>query len=234
MRTWQVDDVMTTNVVTVRPDTPYREIVDALAHHRVSAAPVVDEDQRVLGVVSEADLLHRIELVGAEHERRVYASRRRRHAHAKAHGGTARALMSAPAITVSAGAAITVAAKKLDTERVKRLPVIGPDGRLRGIVSRSDLLRVYLRPDSEIEHDVVEEVLRRTLWVEPGTVRVKVDQGVVTLTGRTDRHSTRQLALQLTRAVSGVVDVVDELSFEFDDREIAKARHFGPNPFGAP
>jgi CBS-domain-containing membrane protein len=234
MRTWQVDDVMTTDVVTVRPDTPYREIVDTLANHRVSAAPVVDEDQRVLGVVSEADLLHRIELVGEEHERRVYASRRRRDARAKAHGGTARELMSAPAITVSSGSSITAAAKIMDAERVKRVPVTGPDGGLRGIVSRSDLLRVYLRPDSEIEDDVVEEVLRRTLWVEPGMVRVRVEQGVVTLSGRTDRHSTKQLALQLTRAVSGVVSVVDELGFEFDDREIAKARHYGPNPFGAP
>jgi CBS-domain-containing membrane protein len=234
MRTWQVDDVMSADVVTVRPHTPYREIVDTLANHRVSAAPVVDDDQQVVGVVSEADLLHRIELGGEADERRVFASRRRRTAHAKAHGAVAKDLMSRPAITVTSGASLTVAAKIMDSERVKRLPVVDQSGRLRGIVSRSDLLRVYLRPDGEIERDVVDEVLRRTLWVETGTVEVKVDRGVVTLTGRTDRHSTRQLAVKLTQAVPGVVEVIDRLSFEFDDRELAGARHYGPNPFGMP
>lgn len=234
MRTWQVNDVMTADVVTVRPDTPYREIVDTLANHRVSAAPVVDDEQQVVGVVSEADLLHRIELVGEEDERRVFASRRRRTAHAKAHGATARDLMSQPAITVFTGAPLAAAAKIMDDERVKRLPVTDQAGRLRGIVSRADLLRVYLRPDAEIEHDVIDEVLRRTLWVEPGTVEVEVDRGVVTLSGRTDRHSTRQLAVKLTQAVPGVVDVIDRLGFEFDDRELAGTRHYGPNPFGMP
>jgi CBS domain-containing protein/PII-like signaling protein len=232
MRTWQVDDVMTADVVTVRPDAPYREIVDTLANHRVSAAPVVDPDQRVVGVVSEADLLHRIEFVGDD--RRVFASRRRRTAHAKAHGATAKDLMSKPAITITSGAPLTAAAKIMDGERVKRLPVVDTAGRLRGIVSRSDLLRVYLRPDHEIERDVVDEVLRRTLWVEPGMVEVEVDQGLVTLTGRTDRHSTRQLAVKLTQAVPGVVEVVDRLEFEFDDRELAGARPYGPSPFGMP
>jgi CBS-domain-containing membrane protein len=234
MRTWQVDDVMTTDVVTVRSDTPYREIVDTLANHRVSAAPVVDEHEHVVGVVSEADLLHRIEFVGEEHERRIFVSRRRRDAHTKAHGAVARDLMSAPAITVASGAPLTAAAKIMDSERVKRLPVTDEQGRLRGIVSRSDLLRVYLRPDTEIERDVAEEILRRTLWVEPGTVEVGVDRGVVTLTGRTDRHSTKQLAVKLTQAVPGVVAVVDLLGFEFDDRELAEARRYGPNPFGTP
>lgn len=234
MRTWQVDDVMTTAVVTVRPDMPYRDVVDTLAGHRVSAAPVVDDNGHVVGVVSEADLLHRIEFVGEEHERRVFASRRRRDAHQKAHGAVARDLMSRPAVTVSSGTPLVAAAKLMERERVKRLPVTDEHGRLRGIVSRSDLLRVHQRPDAQIEQEVIDEVLRRTLWVEPGSVLVDVDRGVVTLTGRTDRHSTKQLAIKLTQAVPGVVSVVDGLGFEFDDRELTGARRYGPNPFGMP
>jgi CBS domain-containing protein len=233
MRTWQVDDVMTTEVVTVDPETPYRDIVDTLTAHRISAAPVVDGTVRVVGVVSEADLLHKIEL-GDEHDRRVFASRRRRQAHAKAQGGRARDLMSAPAITVRTGTSLPAAAKLMDAEQVKRLPVTDEKGRLRGIVSRGDLLRVYLRTDEQIERDVRDEVLRRTLWVEPETVDVTVRGGVVTLAGSTDRRSTAQLAVKLVHSVPGVVEVVDQLGYEFDDREIAKSHYYGPNPFGTP
>ena len=225
MRTWHVDDVMTTDVVTVREDIPYREIVDTLTGRRVSAVPVVDEFRYVVGVVSEADLLHKIELVGAEPERRVFAGRQRREAQAKAHGLLARDLMSTPPVTVLPRATLAGAARLMDQERVKRLPVVDDLGRLCGIVSRGDLLRVYLRPDAEIRRDVVEEVLGRTLWVEPGRVEVTVTGGVVTLQGRTDRLSTAQLATKLTANVPGVVEVVDGLGYEFDDRKLTGAQH---------
>lgn len=234
MRTWRVDDVMTTDVVTVSADTPYREIVDTLAGRRVSAAPVADEHHRVVGVVSEADLLHKIEYVGETHERRVFAGKRRREAQAKAQGAVARDLMSAPAVTIAPDASLTAAAKLMDDERVKRLPVTDQQGRLRGIVSRGDLLRVFLRPDAEIARDVQDEVLRRTLWVEPRTVEVQVRDGVVTLTGRTDRRSTAELAVALTRTVPGVVDVTDRLDFEFDDRKLARVGETDAYPLGTP
>jgi CBS domain-containing protein len=232
MRTWHVDDVMTTDVVTVREDTPYREIVDTLTGRRVSAVPVVDEFRYVVGVVSEADLLHKIELAGAAPERRIFAGRRRREAKAKAEGLLARDLMSAPAVTVLPRTTLTGAAKVMDEERVKRLPVTDDLGRLCGIVSRADLLRVYLRPDADIERDVVEEVLGHSLWVEPGMVDVIVADGVVTLTGRTERFSTAQLAVKLTGNVPGVVEVVDRLGYDFDDRKLAEAHYHGP--YGAP
>jgi CBS domain-containing protein len=234
MRIWRVGDVMTHDVVTVTENTVYRKVVDLLTERRVSAVPVVDEERRVVGVVSEADLLHKIEFVGEEHERRVFTSRRRRRAEVKAHGLLARELMSAPAITVVAGTSLTVAAKLMDDERVKRLPVVDELGRLVGIVTRSDLLRVYLRPDAEIEHDVVDEVLGHVLLVERETVTVKVHDGVVTLVGRTDRHSTARLAVKLTQAVPGVVEVIDRLGFELDDRKLAEASHYGAGPFGMP
>jgi CBS domain-containing protein len=231
MRTWRVEEVMTSEVVTVRTDTPYREIVDVLAERRVSAAPVVDGDGRVVGVVSEADLLHKVEYMGED--RRVFVGRRRR-ARAKAHGTTAGDLMSSPAVTVPPTTSLAEAAKRMDDERVKRLPVVDERGRLLGVVSRADLLRMFLRPDSALERDVVDEVLGRTLWVEPGSVQVTVRGGVVTLDGRTDRRSTAELAVSLTRGVPGVVEVVDRLGFEFDDRQLAGARPFGAGPFGAP
>jgi CBS domain-containing protein len=234
MRSWTVDDVMTTDVVAVREDTCYREIVDMLAERAISAVPVVDVDWRVVGVVSEADLLHKIEFTGDGMERRIFASRRRRQAEAKADGLLARELMSAPPITVMPGTSLTVAAKLMDHERVKRLPVVDALGRLAGIVTRSDLLRVYLRADHEIADDVGHEVLERMLLTEPGRVTVRVRGGVVTMTGRVDRFSTARLAVKLARSVPGVVGVIDRLGFDFDDRKLAEASQFRPGPFGMP
>lgn len=231
MHTWNVGDVMTRDVVKVREDAGYREIVDILTERRVSAVPVVDEDRRVVGVVSEADLLHKIELVGDERERRIFHSRRHRVAEAKAHGLVARDLMSAPAITVTPHTSLTVAAKLMDDQRVKRLPVVDVMGRLAGIVTRGDLLRVFLRPDADIESDVVHDVLEHTLLVEPGKVAVTVRDGEVRLVGRVDRYSTARIALQLTQAVPGVVEVVNRLSYEFDDRKVEAGR-YAPGPFG--
>jgi CBS-domain-containing membrane protein len=162
----------------------------------------------------------------------VFAGRRRREAQEKAHGLLARDVMSAPAVTVLPRTTLTGAAKLMDDERVKRLPVTDDLGRLCGIVSRGDLLRVYLRPDVEIQRDVVDEVLGHTLWVEPGMVDVIVRDGVVTLTGRTDRLSTAQLAVKLTGNVPGVVEVIDRLGYDFDDRKLADARYYGP--YGMP
>lgn len=234
MRTWRVGDVMTREVVTVGEYTSYREIVDLLTQRQISAMPVLDEQRRVVGVVSEADLLHKIEFAGEEPRRSLVGRRRRRKAEAKANALFARELMSAPAITVTAEASLPVAAKLMDDMGVKRLPVVDERGQLVGIVTRSDLLRVYLRPDCDIERDVVEDVLGHVLLVEPGTVTVTVDDGVVTLTGRTDRYTTARLAVKLTQAVPGVVAVVDQLGYEFDDRKLATPSPFLMNPLGAP
>jgi CBS domain-containing protein len=221
MKLWRVGDVMTGDVATVREQTPYREIVDALAGRRVSAVPVVDDFGHVLGVVSEADLLHKVELAGEPHERRIFEGRRRRVARVKASGTVAQDLMSAPAVTVMPDTAVAAAARLMESENVKRLPVVDALGRLVGIVSRVDLLRVYLRPDEDIRRDVVEEVLRRVLWIEPGLVRVEVHGGVVRLIGQLDRRTTAMMAVRLSHGVAGVVEVVDELGYDFDDTLMA-------------
>lgn len=218
----KVRDLMTRDVITVRTDTPYRKIVDLMAEHHVSALPVLDESGMVAGVVSEADLLYKIESQnGGERERRHFPWRRRA-GDAKAEGTVAADLMSGPALTIDPDASIVTAAKVMDTERVKRLPVITDSGRLVGIVSRRDLLRVFLRSDRELCETVETEVVRRVLWATPEQVRVTVKSGVVTLTGTVERRSLIPIAERLTREVDGVVDVVCELGYEMDDSDIRR------------
>ncbi|GAA3762251.1 CBS domain-containing protein [Plantactinospora mayteni] len=219
MRQWQVQDVMTTDVVTVGVETPYRAIVGLLAERGVSGVPVVDESGRVQGVVSESDLLAKVEFTG-QPEPRLFVGRRQRVARTHAVASVAEQLMTAPAITVVRSTVLTTAAKLMDGERVKRLPVVDDLGRLEGIVSRSDLLKVYLRPDADIRADVVDDVLRRVLSIEEGVVRVAVRDGVVSLRGRVDRRSTAQIAVRLGYAVPGVVDVTDRLEYAYDDVEV--------------
>jgi len=222
MRQWKVKDVMTTDVVTVLADTAYGGIVATLAKHRISAVPVVDKSRRVIGVVSEADLLHKVEFIG-DSAQRVFQWGTRKVNRAKADGATAMELMTSPAVTVQPGTSVVVAAKRLESGKVKRLPVVDDLGRLVGIVTRGDLLKMYLRPDHDLHEDVVENVLRRMLWIDPLTVKVEVHDGVVTLTGNLDRKSTAELAVHVTKTVPGVIRVVDQLTWEYDDTSVAAA-----------
>ena len=217
MPRWTVRSVMTENVVTVPEDMPYKEIVATLAQHAVSAVPVVDEAGRVVGVVSEADLLHKMEFAGLEPHIHLIERRQRRMARVKAAGDAARDLMNSPAITVGPDVALTAAASTMERERVKRLPVVDGRGRAVGIVSRRDLLRVYLRDDEAIRDEIRNQVLRQTLWIDPDTIDVSVDQGVVVLIGRADRRSTTQIIVRLCEAVPGVVEVIDQLEHGYDD-----------------
>ncbi|MDW3847773.1 CBS domain-containing protein [Micromonospora sp. BRA006-A] len=232
MRTWQVQDVMTRDVASVREGTEYREIVDVLTGRHVTAAPVVDETGRVLGVVSEADLMYKVEFLGQPRERRILPDRHRREARAKAGATLAADLMTAPPVTITPDATIVEAARLMDARGVKRLPVVNDLGRLVGIVTRGDLLKVHLRPDAGIRRDVVEEVLWRSLGVRDGVVDVTVGRGVVTLTGQVERRSTAQLAVRLAGQVSGVVEVVDALGYAIDDAPMSALRIGGGTPAG--
>ncbi|WP_433528021.1 CBS domain-containing protein [Micromonospora sp. CA-263727] len=230
MRAWQVGDVMTRDVATVVERTPYRKIVDVLADRRVSAVPVVDDFGHVRGVVSEADLLHKVEWMGEPDERRIFERPRRRQARRKGEAGIARDLMSTPAVTTFPHTSLVAAAKLMDREHVKRLPVVDDLGRIVGIVTRGDLLSVHLRPDADIRDDVVQEVLRRVLAVRDGTVRVEVSDGVVTMTGKLDQRSAVDIAGRLAARVSGVVEVVNELRYDFDDTLLPGAPSFPVQP----
>jgi CBS domain-containing protein len=225
MRRWTVGDVMTGKVVSVTADTPYKQIVKSLQRHRVSAVPVVDDEDHVIGIVSEADLLPKLETP----DETTFGHKRRRRIRAKARGDIASELMSTPAVTIGPEAAIPAAARIMDSERVKRLPVLDDQGRLVGIVSRSDLLRPFLRGDDEIRAEIRDQVLLRTLWIDPDTLDVAVDSGVVTLTGTADRLSTVDIIGRMCRGVAGVVDVVNQIVPDRDDT--AELHHH--NPMGA-
>jgi CBS-domain-containing membrane protein len=222
MRQWKVRDVMTTDVVTVHADTPYGDIVSALARHRISAVPVVDRFREVIGVVSEADLLHKVEFIG-DTVQRVFEWGNRKTSRAKAEATTAVELMSSPAVTVKPGESVVVAAKRMEAAKVKRLPVVNDRGCVVGVVARSDLLKMYLRPDHDLRDDIVEKVLRQMLWIDPLTVRAEVRDGAVTLTGSLERKSTAELAVHVTKSVPGVIHVIDQISWEHDDTRVTAA-----------
>jgi predicted transcriptional regulator len=188
----------------------------------------------VVGVVSEADLLHKMEFAGDKGPPKLFAGRARRRALVKSEADRAADLMSSPAVTVAAGAPLAAAAKLLDENNIKRLPVLDDAGRLLGIVSRVDLLRIYTRTDDQITEDIREGVLRQTLWVDPSGFDVQVAAGVVRLGGDVDSKSTATLIAQLCGGVAGVTEVHNELRWAFDDSKMTEPGYYRGHPFSGP
>lgn len=218
MKRRSVHDVMTTPALSVPESAGYHEIIDTMMRHGISAVPVVDADGRVVGVISEADLLHKIEFAGTAPANRLLERRRVRVGRAKAEAVLACDLMTSPAVVVRPTASIGAAAALMGQRHLKRLPVVDNDGYLVGIVSRCDLLRLYARPDDEVLSEIREQPLFRTLWTQPNAVSVEVRQGMVSLSGTVDRRSSVALLELLVRTVPGVVDVANHLTYHFDDR----------------
>ncbi|MFF4615543.1 CBS domain-containing protein [Nonomuraea jabiensis] len=222
-----VKDVMSTEVVSVAGNTPFKDVADTLIRYGVSAVPVVDDDDHVIGVVSEADLLCKEEFRERYHAEGYKPPLRARLRHRlsedgpafgrKAAGNTAAQLMTAPAVTVPATASAVMAARRMDEHGVKRLIVVADDGMLQGVVSRRDLIKVFVRPDSDIAREIREDVLERSLWMETSGVMIEVRQGIVTLSGWMERRSEVAIAVRMTARVDGVVDVIDELLWKQDD-----------------
>ena len=212
-----VSDVMTRTVVSVNGFTPFKDIVRRMQDYRVSAVPVVDEDDIVLGIVSEGDLILK-EDADLEGEPRFLDGGRRRHARSKAAGRIASELMTAPAITIGPDATLGEAARLMHRHAVKRLPVVDPNGgSILGIVSRTDLLKVFLRADAEIAQEIREDVIHRTLWIDPHTIRVVVHEGVVTMEGQLARRSLLPIVERLVLSTEGVVAFESRLSYPPDD-----------------
>ncbi len=218
-----VRDVMTTRVVTASPATTYKELVRLLAEHDISAVPVVDERHHVLGVVSEADLLLKQEHPHGPRRIPWLESRRRRTERAKAGGAVAADLMTAPAVTIGRDASAVDAARQLHARGVKRLPVEDALGRLVGIVSRGDLLRVFLRPDQEIYREILD-LIRRDLVMSPERFHVSVRGGMVVLQGRCERRSLIPILVRVVYGVEGVVRVENRLGYDLDDTQIQPER----------
>jgi CBS domain-containing protein len=216
----RVREVMTSDVVTVDEHASFKEIAALITERRVSALPVLDADGRVLGIVSEADLVLKEEFPEGPAGGRLFQGRRQRQDRAKAAGDIAAELMTSPAVTVGPDATVAEAARLLHRHGIKRMPVVDPAGPLLGIVSRVDLLKVFLRPDPDLARAVRQEVLLRSMWMDPDTVVVEVRDGVVTLTGQLERRSLVPIVISLVHALDGVVDVVDRLTYELDDTPI--------------
>lgn len=216
MRQETVTDVMTRKVASVARETRFKDLVRILAGNAVSGVPVVDSGGAVVGVVSESDLLLKETRMMAKHDQFWPGTGHRRRARRAAAGMVAVDLMSTPAITIRPSATVTEAARLMARRKIRRLPVV-EDGRLVGIVSRGDLLRVFLRSDMDIRDEVVDEVFTRGLYVDPTTVTATVSEGVVTLRGQLERRSLVRFAGEMTEKVRGVVSVRNHLTYRTED-----------------
>ncbi|MFI0813666.1 CBS domain-containing protein [Streptomyces echinatus] len=205
-----VNDVMTRRVVALRAGAGFKDIVRTMQEWRVSALPVLDDGGRVVGVVSEADLLSKEEYsdggLGRFGPERGWGD-----AH-KADAVTADDLMTTPVITVTPDVSLARAARIMARNGVKRVPVVDRAGLLKGIVSRSDLLKIFLRDDADIAEEVRHEVVVRLFGLQAESVEVDVHDGVVALAGRIHQTALVPLATHLARTVPGVVDVRCELT----------------------
>jgi CBS-domain-containing membrane protein len=189
MRELTVAMVMTKDPVTVAPETETGEIARVLARNSISAVPVVRGDGVPMGVVTRADLNEE---------------------------GQAGDVMTIPVRAVDANESVSFAARQLNRRGVRRLFVVD-HGRLVGVVSRRDLLRMFLRSDEEIQADVEREVFQRVLWADLAAVAVSVNRGMVTLNGQLGRRSEVEIASRLTATIPGVIEVRNRLDYAWDD-----------------
>jgi CBS domain-containing protein len=212
----KVEDVMSRDVVTVDVSTPLRDVAALLAEKRISGLPVISEDG-VVGVVSEADILAKER--GETHQRGGLFGflLDDRDAELKLEARTAGEAMSAPAITIGPERPVSEAAGTMIDEGVNRLPVVGEEGRLLGIVTRADLVKAFVRSDAELAEEIREDVLLRALWIPPESIAVSVEDGVATLRGHVENRATAEMLPGFVQRVPGVVSVLAEVTWGDDN-----------------
>ncbi|MEU8687945.1 CBS domain-containing protein [Streptomyces sp. NPDC048665] len=201
----RVSDVMTRAVVAVGRRARFKDMVERMEQWQVSALPVLAGDGRVIGLVSEADLLPKEEFRGSDPDR--FTQRRQLADLAKAGAVAAEDLMSTPAVTVHADATLAEAARIMALRHVKRLPVVNAEGMLEGVVSRADLLKVFLRPDNDLADEIRRDIVDVLFPAPVEPVHITVVDGVATLTGRVQDVTDIALAARLVRGVEGLVGV---------------------------
>ncbi|MFD8410946.1 CBS domain-containing protein [Streptomyces sp. NPDC059650] len=214
MRHREVGELMTCEVVTVPRHATFKDIVRTLGEHRVSAVAVTDTGGHPLGVISEGDLLLKSADQGDWFRSLPHPGPWERD---KADSTTAEELMSAPAVCARPDWTVAEAARLMESQQVKRLLVVDDDDVLVGIVTRGDLLRIFLRDDDAIRREIAGEVLDRTLHLDPAAVSVEVVDGQVTLQGVVRFKSLVPVTERLCRTVDGVVRVTEHLAWEADD-----------------
>jgi CBS domain-containing protein len=216
----RIKELMTPDALAVGPEAPLKDVAAILAEHHISGLPVISERRTVLGVVSEADILVKEQgheprhgglfgwlLEGGLADEAKLAAR------------TAGEAMTSPAITIGAEKQVSEAARAMTENGIKRLPVVDADGKLVGIVTRADLVKAFARPDAEVAHEISEEVVRHTLWIEDERLDVSVERGEVTLSGQLERRSDAELLPRFVARVPGVVSVHSTLTWAWDDRK---------------
>jgi len=211
-----VKDVMTTNVFAVRGNATFKEMATTLHERRVSAFPVIDDESKVIGVVSEADLLTKEALENAVPG--AFHNVVRHREQSKAAAVTAADLMTKPAVTIGPDEPVAQAARLMYSARVKRLPVTSEDGKLIGIVSRSDVLSVYGRPDADILREITRGLILESFLCDPDSFRVSVQDGIVTVAGTPETTAVGRDIIEAARHVEGVVAVRDRLNYPGADR----------------
>ena len=205
-----VKDVMTTRVVAVKRNADFKQIVSVLRRFRVSACPVINDAGHVIGVVSEADLLYKE--ANGRTPTGLISRRWRLGEESKANAVTAGRLMTSPAVTIHPDASVAVAARMMQDRWIKRLPVVGDDGLLVGIVTRSDVLSVYERPDEDIMAEILTDVIVDEFGLDASAFDVTVRSGIVTIGGPMEQPGRRQELVARLRRVDGLVAVRDRLS----------------------
>lgn len=227
MRERDVASVMTTNVVTAAPETPFKELVTLMVEHGISAVPVVDNLRRLVGVVSEADTLAKQEFHGGR-DMQPHRDRAGRDRWFRALGQVASELMTSPVRTVPADALVSVAARQLARAQVRRLYVVDDRERLVGVLSRRDLLRGYLLSDDEIQAEIEELLVSAAVAAPPGTAKVTVSSGVATVDGVLRMRSKVETVGRLVPTLPGVVNVRNNLRYVVDDLTAAGWTGFSP------
>jgi CBS domain-containing protein len=216
----RVSELITKKVLTIGPEAPIKDVAKILVANGISGLPVCDIERRVLGVVSEGDILYK------EHDPREghvggplgwiidgapsYAG------FVKAKALTARKAMTSPAITIAPWESAATAAQIMCERHVNRLPVL-KDGLLVGIITRADLVRAFTRTDVEIERELKDDILERIMWIDTGKVEISVQDGVAALSGRLDRRSDVYLLNRLVARVPGVVETESSVAWNVDD-----------------
>ena len=224
----KVRDVMTEGVVSVSPDATLKEVAELLSGHRISGLPVVDGERRVVGVVSEADIVRRE--AGDDRTRGVLGWLLLERPPARLDARTAGEAMTSPPIVIRPDRDVADAARLMTEQVVNRLPVVDADQRIVGIVTRADLVRVFVRSDEEIARELRDDVLVDTLWIDPASVEITVENGDVALTGEVATKADVRLLAHFASRVPGVVSVRSELRWRVDEPRLPQSDPRVPAP----
>ena len=221
----KIQEIMTSDVLTIGPEAEIRDVARIFVEHGISGLPVCGAGREILGVVSEGDILFKEQ--GSSRRRPVlsrFGGKESKEAE-KALAVKVSEAMTTPAITVAPNRSVADAAKLMSERGINRLPVVKRDGQLVGIVTRTDLVRAFVRTDEEIRREITEDLIRGTLWIEvPETIRVDVERGAVRLQGHLETSSDASLLVRLVSRVPGVVSVETDLSWATDDMSREAAR----------